>query len=189
MLVIVLLHIRFRNAHVAINFLANHALREQLVLERQLEIFKAFTRLLANPVMELIRVRQTTGFLNVGHAPVHISVHVDGKILPLLHQQQLVDLIAQGVRSRFIHGDFQRRPRGPLLLKLRLDDASLLLQFPPCDDLAVHFGDNLFHDAGLNFRAVCGGCRRSQDRRRSSGQKTEGQSTRETELSRHMQLL
>ena len=64
--------------------------------------------------------------------------------------KQLVDLVAQRIGEPCLDAFLQRGSDNSLLLQLPGDDGALLLEFAASDDLAIDFGDDLFHD--VDFR-------------------------------------
>jgi len=97
--------------------------------------------------------------LHGGQALADFGVHVDVQVLGFLHQQELVDLVAQGVRGFFVESLGQLGARQALLAKLHLDLRAGTRQFAPRDDVVIYFGDNFFDDVHVGRRGHRDRCR------------------------------
>ena len=103
--------------------------------------------------MEFVRVGDFAVQLNGSDALGDLAVDVNIQIFAMLHQQQLIDLITQGVLFALFDGFLEGRSVDTLLLELGFDllPASLDLAFG--NDVAVDLGDDLFDHSDIRGRA------------------------------------
>ena len=156
-LVVILLDVLVLHLHLLADFLANHALRQEAVLHLLLEVFKGHAALFLDIGLELIWIGDLGIGLDGAQLLAHFVVDVDIEVLGLLRQNQLIDAIAQQV---FL-------PLGELLLQRRSGNtggAHGFDEFPAAafkitsrDNVAVAFGDDLFHGSGRGSRGRIGG--------------------------------
>jgi hypothetical protein len=109
--------------------------------------------------MKAVGIADLALHLQFGDAPGDFGIHADVEILGLLHQQELVDLIAQGVGGFLFHRLLQFETGKAILTQLRLDTEPSLLEFAAGDNVVVHFGDDLFDDADIRGRGYGNGSR------------------------------
>ena len=115
MRVVILLEVGLRDVDIAVNFLADHAVRQVFVLRLQLEILEGYpAQLFLQPLVKLLGVRNLALGLNLRHSAIQVRIHVDIQLLALLHEQQLIDLIAKRLRGSLVHGGFERVARKAL---------------------------------------------------------------------------
>ena len=118
---------------------------------RSLEVLERHAVLLLDQSLELVGVGDLGAHLHV--APIRAFTSGSTlmlRSLALLHQQQLVDLVAQGVRRALLHGLRQLRARQSLGPQLYCSSSlRCLLQFAAGDDVAVHLGGDLLHHAHI----------------------------------------
>ena len=156
MLFVVLLHLPLGDRHVPVDFFAHHTPRKQAVLVLQLQIFNAFARLLADPGVELVRFGLATGTLHICNPAVHVGIDIDVHVLALLHQQQLIDLVTEGVGRDSGDRLVERSPCQALLGGFGLDESLRRSQFSASDDLAVDLGDDFFNHLNVCSAVGCG---------------------------------
>ena len=126
--------------------------------------------LLLQPFVELLRIGDLAVRLNLRHMAVQVGVDVDVQFLGFLHQQQLVDLIAQRIRGLLIDSVIERLARQGLLLdQFFSDHVAPLCKLAAGNDLAVHFCHDLFHQVDLRVGPV--GRKHQQRRTEKKSQK------------------
>ena len=108
--------------------------------------------------MELVGIGNATLALDIGDAAVDLGIHVDVHLLALLDEEQLVNLVAQGIGSGLGHGVLQCLALQALFFSGCADAGTLAVQFAPGDNLTVDLGSDFLHNFDLRHRAVgrCG---------------------------------
>jgi hypothetical protein len=84
--------------------------------------------------------------LEVGKFLRHLAVDVDIQILALLHEQQLIDAVAQHVLRAFAHGLLELLAARPAPAQLGFDQAAPAFELARRDDLVVYFRHDHFDD-------------------------------------------
>ncbi len=159
---VILLHVGLRNVDIAIDFLADHALREELIFRLQFEIFERNSvELFLQPLMEFLGIGDLAVCLNLGDAAVHIGIDINAQLLALLDKQQLIDLITQCVRDPLVNRRLQRIAGNILLRQLGFDLLALFGQLAASNDFAVHLGNDFLNQMHLRIGAIGSGKRRA----------------------------
>ena len=161
MLFVVLLHLGFGHDHVAHDFLPDDPLGQHLVLHLQLEVFVGHSGVFADEGLELVGIGDLLLHLDFGEAAGDVRIHGDVEVLALLHEQELIDLVAERVGVVFVDGLLKARPAQTLALGLGFDLEPLPGKFAASDDVAVDFGGDLFDDFDV---VVCRGTNRDGGR-------------------------
>ena len=97
-LFVIFLDFRPGHGNLRTHFLSNHALGHDLIPDLRPDILERHAvRLFAQPFVKLVGIGDLALQLDLGEAFGDLGIHADVEILAALHQQQLVDLIAQRV--------------------------------------------------------------------------------------------
>ena len=163
-LFIVFLHFRLGNVDLLAHLFADHALGQKLVLHLLFEIFKWHAHLLADEIVEFIRVADLALHLHGCQALGDLAIHVDIEVLGFLDQQELIDLVAQGVGGFLLESLLQLGAVETLLAKLSVDLLAGPRQLAARNDVVIHFGDNLFDGVNVGGRSHGDGSRKKENK-------------------------
>src|ERR1051326_536617 len=111
----------------------------------------------------LVGIRQLVLHLDLGQPPRDLGIDVDVQVLTLLHQQELIDFVAQGVGRVVLDSLLQPNPGQPLAARVGFGIGPLLFELSAGDDVAIHLGRDFLDD--LDRRIVS----RGADRKRGNG--------------------
>ena len=149
MLLVVFPQVGLGDVHAVPDFLPDDALRKHLALQLVAVILVAHAGLFLDVRLELVGIGDLGAHLNVGELARHLGIDVDVQILGLLHQQKLVDLVAQRV-GRVVPDFFlQLLAVQPFAAETALQIALLRFELSPRDDVAIDFGGNLLDDTDV----------------------------------------
>jgi hypothetical protein len=81
--------------------------------------------------------------------PGDVGIDIDGEILGFLDQEELIDLVAQGIGRVFADGFLEFDSGETFGAEALFDLLARLFQFAAGNNVAVHFGGNFFHDPDI----------------------------------------
>ena len=112
--------------------------------------------------MKLVGIGNLALRLDLRQTARHIGVDLDVQVLAPLHQEELVDLIAQRILVLVTHDLSQLGAGQALTLCLFHQARPGLLHLPARDDISIDLGNNLLNDAHVG-RLGQGSNRRYED--------------------------
>ena len=143
MLIVISLHFILRDLHFGADFAPDDFLGDDLVAQVLLEVFKAHALFLRGffHFFDALQVHLLADFIQLLD---DLGIAGNAHVFALLHQQVLVDQIAQHVLLVF--GESGVSLRAKFLLQLVQQLVAAALEFRAGDDVAVDAGDDLLND-------------------------------------------
>ncbi len=149
MAVVILLRFFALDRNLGRDFLANHAVGQQIVLAIVLVIFIGHPGLVPDELLKLVGIGDARFALDVGKLLGYFGVDVEIQLLGFGLEQKLIDALAEDVLVGLRHSLLKTFAGGALLAHGGFHLLAGVVDVAARNDLAVHFGDDLFDDRNL----------------------------------------
>ncbi len=157
MAVVILLRFFVFDRDLGCDFLANHAVGEQVVLAVVLVILVRHPGLFADELLKLVGIGDAGFALNVGKLLGDFRIDVEIQFLAFGLQQKLIDALAENVLVRLRHGFLKTLAGSALLAHGGFHLLVGVIDVATRNDLAIHLGDDLFDHRNLGGGGEPGG--------------------------------